>query len=210
MIRSLVVWLYMWFIIHYYVYLWYMYVLSISWFLVILRCRNTGPTATLGISTRKAPPGPQELGITLTGAERREWMGMGEWEHSWLLGIIPSFPAFSTSKHIASQSLESVRRTSRNHASICLGLHRSVEPSPMCLRSGAQDAIRKPSLPEKEWNSLHGMLEIGYQYVDIYIYVLYIHAHTHTRKNTYTIYIYIYTWTNMKKKKNIWKCTYRL
>ena len=54
-------------------------------------------------------------------------------------------------------------------ASICLGLHRSVEPSLICLRLGTQDAIRKPGLPEKEWNSLHGMLEIIVNpYVDIY------------------------------------------
>ena len=28
----------------------------------------------------------------LTGAKRREWMGMGEWDDYWLW-IIPSFPA---------------------------------------------------------------------------------------------------------------------
>ena len=56
-------------------------------------------------------------------------------------------------------------------ASICLGLHRSVEPSRMCLRLGTQDAIRKPGLPEKEWNSLHGMLEILYPFFDIYEYI---------------------------------------
>ena len=148
-------------------------VLVHSWFLVILRCLwwvtthksdswaaacKTGPTATLGISSRKAPPGAQGAGTGDWPAHELFSMDF-KWFH-YKTNSINSSPIWSRAQEIQMQL-----------ASICLGLHRSVEPSLMCLRLGTQDAIRKPGLPEKEWNSLHGMLEIVYPCVDIYEYI---------------------------------------